>query len=210
MNRDKFEVFLKEIITAKGLSKIQLAQKSGISRATLYNVLQGNVAEARLSTLVKLAAALDVHPLELLTPYFSDSISDRKLLATTKSLDTGFVNDVTYPDNSLVQPNQVFIKTWSVLNMGKTPWKNIFLTCQDQADQYQHPNIENQMQLHPTSQQITISETQPGERVEISVEFTAPSTPCRVISFWKAADQQGNLIFPDKSPLTCLVKVIAI
>lgn len=210
MNRENFEAVLTELIETKGLTKKQLAQNSGISRATLYNILQGNVAEARLSTLIKLAACLETHPLTLLKPYFSDTISERKLSSLTKNQDTEFITDVTYPDNSLVQPNQVFTKTWSVLNTGKTAWQNLFLTCQDQSEKYQHPHINNQMQLRPDVQQIAIPDTQPGERIQLSIVFTAPSTPCRVISFWKATDSQGNLQFPEKAPLSCLVKVIEI
>lgn len=210
MNREKFEAFLKERITAKGLSKTELAQKCGVSRATLYNVLQGNVAEARLSTLIKIAAVLDTHPLEIIKPYFSDCLSERKLSGVTKKKDTGFINDVTYPDNSAVLPSEVFTKTWSVLNTGQTPWENLYLTCQDQPLSTVGNDIKDQHQLIPCTEQIQIPLTLPGERVELSIEFKAPSTPCRVISYWKTTDLSGNLVFPDKKPLTCLVRVSTI
>lgn len=206
MNRDKFEAILQQLITAKGISKKQLAQSCGISRATLYNILQGNVAEARLSTLIKLAAALDTHPLELLKPYFSQSLSERKLTQYTKKQDTGFVTDVTFPDNSCVQPNEVFTKTWAVMNTGKESWCGWSLVCQDTPP----CGNSNVNQLIPEQWSIAIPDTPPGEKVTLCVTFRAPSQPCRVISYWKSIDAQGNLMFPDKQPLSCLVKVSSI
>ncbi len=210
MNRSKFEAVLKELIAAKGLNKKELALKCGVSRATLYNILQGNVAEARLSTLIKLAAVLDAHPLELIKPYFSDTLSERKLAVVTKDKDSGFLNDVTYPDNSVVLPNEIFVKTWSVLNTGKEPWQDLYLSCQDQATIDNHANMEKENQLTPNQTRLSIPFTLPGDRVELSIEFQAPSKPCRVISYWKTTDAHGELLFPEKSPLSCLVKVIAI
>ncbi len=180
------------------------------SRATLYNILQGNVAEARLSTLIKLAAVLDAHPLELIKPYFSDTLSERRLAIVTKDQDSGFLNDVTFPDNSVVLPNEVFIKTWSVLNTGKEPWQDLFLSCQDQTEVDALNDVSSDNQLIPKQTKIPIPYTLPGERIELSVEFKAPKKPCRVISYWKTTDKNGVLLFPEKSPLSCLIKVSAI
>lgn len=206
MNRAKFAIVLNQLIERKGFNKKQLAQYSGISRATLYNVLQGNVGEARLSTLIKLSSALDAHPLELLTPYFADSYSKRKLSDTTKDIDTGFVTDTTYPDNSPVYPGASFIKTWSVINSGKKAWKNLYLACQDTVEE----NFEKGNYLVPEYNKIAIPYTEPGQRIYLSVLFTAPTRPCRVISHWKTIDAQGNLVFPEKQPLSCLIKVISV
>jgi DNA-binding Xre family transcriptional regulator len=206
MNRAKFAIVLNQLIEKKGFNKKQLAQHSGISRATLYNVLQGNVGEARLSTLIKLASALDAHPLELLTPYFADSYSQRKLSCATKKIDTGFVTDTTYPDNSPVYPGASFIKTWSVINSGKNAWKNLYLACQDIVEE----SFEKGNYLVPEFNQIVIPYTEPGQRIYLSVLFTAPIRPCRVISHWKTVDAEGNLVFPEKQPLSCLIKVISI
>ena len=210
MNRHQFETVLQELIAAKGLNKKELAQKCGFSRATLYNILQGNVAEARLSTLIKLAAVLDAHPLELIKPYFSDTLSERKLAIVTKDYDSGFLNDVTFPDNSVVLPNEVFIKTWCVLNTGTEPWQDLFLSCQDDCGVDALTDINNDNRLTPKQTQIAIPYTLPGERTELSVEFKAPNKPCRVISYWKTTDKEGTLFFPEKTPLSCLIKVSVI
>ncbi|MFT5706810.1 MAG: DNA-binding Xre family transcriptional regulator [Oceanospirillaceae bacterium] len=221
MNNSLIKAVLNDLIIAKNITKKQLAQNSGISRATLYNVLQGNVSEARLSTLIKIAAALDAHPIELLTPYFNENISDRKLSATTKTLDTGFITDVTYPDNSSVFPDQFFVKTWSVINTGKTAWEDYFLKCLDIDDDTLPENafltgnaVREKLGvsncLIPEFCKIKIPYTKPGERISLSVKFRAPNTLCRVISEWKCVDNNDKMIFPQRQPLSCLVKVVAI
>ncbi|MEH6444697.1 MAG: NBR1-Ig-like domain-containing protein [Oceanospirillaceae bacterium] len=221
MNNYRFNAVLNNLIGAKNITKKQLALNSGISRATLYNVLQGNVSEARLSTLIKIAAALDAHPIELLTPYFSENMTDCKLSATTKALDTEFITDITYPDNSSVSPGQFFVKTWSVINTGKTAWENYFLKCLDIDDDalcvtaFLSESATNEKigishGLIPEFSKIQIPYTKPGERISLSVRFRAPSRLCRVISEWKCVDIDNQVIFPEKQPLSCLVKVVAI
>lgn len=65
MSRERFSEFLGELIRQSGLSKTLLAQRAGISRASLYNLLNGDVAESKLSTLMRVSSALGVHPLDI-------------------------------------------------------------------------------------------------------------------------------------------------
>lgn len=51
---------LKTIRKAKNLSQAELAEKSGVSRATIANIERGKQVELLVGTVAKLASALDV------------------------------------------------------------------------------------------------------------------------------------------------------
>ena len=60
-----------------GISLTETARRAGITRQALYKLLDARVAEARLSTLIKLARALNVHPLALQTIIQQESAPKR-------------------------------------------------------------------------------------------------------------------------------------
>lgn len=204
MRATQFSTSLNELIDKSSLTKKQLAERAGISRASLYNLLSGDVAESKLSTLIRLSSALGVHPFDIIHPYFNQSMRGR--LALTHQAGTAFVEDVTYPDYSTVMPHQTFIKTWAVMNTGEAPWENLFLVCQDAPVEVGGMP----MGLQPEQPRIAIPYTQSGEKILLSATLTAPGLPCTVKSEWKAADANGELLFPDKAPLYCIVKVCSL
>ena len=204
MSGRRFSTSLNELIEQSNLTKTQLAERAGISRASLYNLLSGDVAEGKLSTLIRLSSALGVHPLDIIHPYFHKSMRGR--LATTHQAGTAFIEDVTYPDYSSVMPHQTFVKTWAVMNTGKVPWENLFLVCQDAPVEVGGMA----MGLQPDQPRIAIPKTVPGEKILLSVTLTAPGLPCTVKSEWKATDANGKLCFPGKLPLYCIVKVCSL
>lgn len=112
--------------------------------------------------------------------------------------DSTFVSDITVPHGSLVETGDRFIKTWEIANNGLTVWSNRFL------------REENPVPggLVPTTPLIPIPRTRPGERVRLSVEFTAPSLPATCESYWKMVDGKGNYCFPHKFGLNCCVKAV--
>jgi len=191
------------------ITKSELARNSGISRQTLYKLLNADVDEAKLSTLVKVSQVLKVHPMDLLRTYFSGLA----LRNTVKKDDTGFLGDITYPDNSIVMVKQRFTKVWSIKNMGSTAWINRRLVCVDDiitsTSSDRGINIIEQRGLLPLANSIDIPKTRAGKTVQISVEFLAPAYPCSVVSYWKSVDKNGNYCFPDREGLSCQVKVVS-
>jgi len=201
-----FSKQLEGLIDKRGLNRKQLAERARISRASLYNLLNGDVAESRLSTLIRLAGALEVHPMELLKVYFETLVPAHRLASSTPEIATDFVGDISYPDFSSVFINETFTKTWAVINTGTTPWENLWLECQNLPTCHHGFPIG----LNPTQRRIPIPFTAPGEQLQISAELTAPSLPSTSISEWKTVNSQGELIFPDKVSLYCLVRVISL
>ena len=78
-----------------------------------------------------------------------------------------FVKDVTYPDNTAVEPNAVFTKTWRLKNTGSCTWTSGYVLLFDTGDKMNAPAVAT----------ITSGSIAPGSTIDISVDLTAPATP---------------------------------
>jgi len=95
-----------------------------------------------------------------------------------------YVADATVPDNTVMSPGQDFIKTWRVSNTGACPWGAGYVLV--------YAGYSDQM----TGQFIAMTEViQPGEEVEVSVQFKAPSQTGEYLSAWTMRNPQG-VTFP--------------
>ena len=107
-------------------------------------------------------------------------------LGTTVALcdSLSFVADVNVPDGTSMSPGQDFIKTWRVKNSGSCPWgagyKLVYAGYQDDMSG----------QFQPLTGVI-----QPGQEVEISVQFTAPDAANQYVSAWQMSNPSG-VTFP--------------
>ncbi len=213
----EFSEYVKQRADSLSLTMSELSRQTGISRQGLYGLLDGTTEQAKISTLIALAKALRVHPMilfrhllhQLDLPKFSTTSAKYQFDAS------GFVQDVTIPDNSAVLTDQVFIKTWEIQNIGHVKWVGRKLLCMDRkadipvfSDSIVPP--ETQRGLVPLQRIIDIPETPPGNSVILSVEFTAPSYPCSVMSYWKMTDQSGDICFPETEGLSCMVRVVSL
>lgn len=91
-----------------------------------------------------------------------------------------FVADVNIPDNTNMAPGQDFLKTWRVKNTGSCPWGEGYeLVYADYAD-----DMDGQPQ--PLTEVV-----QPGQEVEISVQFTAPTEIGEYLSAWQMQNPAG-------------------
>ena len=61
---------LRAQLEALGMTITEASARSGISRQTWHRLLQADIDEAKLSTIVKVANVLETHDLTLLTVYF--------------------------------------------------------------------------------------------------------------------------------------------
>ena len=61
---------LRAQLEALGMTITEASARSGISRQTWHRLLQADIDEAKLSTLVKVANVLETHVITLLTVYF--------------------------------------------------------------------------------------------------------------------------------------------
>lgn len=209
MSSGDFSQFIAQRAKALDLNVTELTKQAGISRATWYRFLHSEIEEAKLSTLIRLADVLQVTPLRLLRTYFRGKELRQKF-------DSGFLEDVTYPDNSLVQVGEAFDKTWAVENTGIHAWVGWYLQCADAfvdlsvALTTTREPLKLQYGLRPHTMRIPIPVVQPNEQVQLTVRFTAPIVPGTYISYWKTVDEQGEWVFPEKIGLNCTVKVVSV
>jgi hypothetical protein len=195
----------------------ELARRSGLARQSLYSLLDGVTGQIKIATVVALAAGLEVHPVVLFRILLSQlDFPKFSTTAAKYSFDaSGFVQDVTIPDNSIVSTDSVFTKIWEIQNVGHVNWVGRKLVCMDRkSDEFVIPGcIADVNLIHgllPTQRVIDIPVTLTGDTTQLSVEFTAPSYPCSVVSYWKMVDADGDICFPATAGLWCLVKVISV
>ena len=91
-----------------------------------------------------------------------------------------FIEDVTIPDGTQVQPQVNLDKRWLVENRGTCNWDRRFsLRLIAGSEMGASPNLS----LYPARS---------GRQAEIQIQFTAPQEPGIHRSAWQAADPQGN------------------
>ncbi len=103
-----------------------------------------------------------------------------------------FVADVTVPDGTVMSPGQDFVKTWRVKNTGACPWGAGYVLA------YAGYTTQMSGQFVPLTEVV-----QPGEEVEISVQFKAPDQVGEYVSAWTMKNPQGKTF-----PQIVYVKII--
>jgi len=92
-----------------------------------------------------------------------------------------FVQDVTIPDETPVQPGEEFTKIWQVKNIGTCTWTHDYsLIVVWGDDMGTRPPV-------PLGQVV-----QPGEVTDISIDMKAPYLPACYFTYWMMVDNQGN------------------
>lgn len=76
MPNRNFQRYINDLIDNHKLNKSILAERANISRVTLHKLLNGEIKEAKLSTFMNLAYALNTHPVELLRRFYTDNYSE--------------------------------------------------------------------------------------------------------------------------------------
>lgn len=88
--------------------------------------------------------------------------------------------DVNVPDNTVMTPGQDFIKTWKIKNIGSCTWGAGYTMV------YSYGDDKMSGQPQPFGAAI-----EPGQEVEVSVQFTAPDLPGTYTSYWTLQNPKG-------------------
>ena len=94
-----------------------------------------------------------------------------------------FLTDVTIPDGFEVLPDQTFTKTWRLKNIGTCAWTSGYQVIFNNGD----------IMGGPTTQPL-IGTVAPGQEVDISVTFKAPTTPGTYRGYWRLRNLAGVLM----------------
>ncbi len=106
-----------------------------------------------------------------------------------------FITDVTIPDGTPTAPGQVFVKTWRIQNSGTCTW-----TATYKAVFTGSGNGPMGGATTPIGKTV-----KPGETLDISITFTAPSTAGDYVSWWKL--QNDSSVFFG-TPFSVAIKVV--
>jgi hypothetical protein len=92
-----------------------------------------------------------------------------------------YVEDINYPDGSIVNPGQSVIKQWRVENNGLCNWDG----------SYRLKLIEGYPPLGAGGEQA-LYPARAGIQAIITINFTAPQDAGTFRTAWQAVDPQGN------------------
>jgi len=95
----------------------------------------------------------------------------------------GFVNDITYPDNSQVGIGESFVKTWRFSNKGTCTWTSQYQLVFDHGERMSAPDSVN----------MTNSSVITGDSVDISVNLQAPLSAGSYQAFFRFKAPDGSL-----------------
>ncbi|MBN1265367.1 MAG: hypothetical protein JXA25_07735 [Anaerolineales bacterium] len=93
-----------------------------------------------------------------------------------------FVNDVTIPDDTEMSAGDVFEKTWRIENTGTCTWSTDYSLIFTDGD---HMGAADSVPLP--------ERVEPGDTVDVSVSFTAPSADGSYRSDWQMQTPGGNI-----------------
>lgn len=93
----------------------------------------------------------------------------------------GFIDDITIPDGTEMEPGESFTKTWRLRNNGSCNWTDAYRLVFVSGDQMDGPDL----------QEFTTDWIYPGFDVDVSVDLVAPSEPGTYIGYWKLQNQAG-------------------
>jgi hypothetical protein len=94
-----------------------------------------------------------------------------------------FIDDVTIPDGTEMNPGETFTKTWKLKNIGSCTWNSNYKLVFDHGDAMGASAIVN----------FPSGSVAPNQQVNLSVSFTAPSSSGDYRSDWKLRSDTGEV-----------------
>lgn len=106
--------------------------------------------------------------------------------------------DVTIPDGTPMSPGQEFVKTWRIKNTGICTWDTNYKAIFSYSSP---PNEDMDAQPIPLASLVA-----PGQEVDVSVQFKAPTTPGEYTGYWQMVNSKG--IPFGKKDFILIVKIV--
>ncbi|CAN6987277.1 hypothetical protein IGI04_001441 [Brassica rapa subsp. trilocularis] len=103
---------------------------------------------------------------------------------TRPKLDSRFVLDVNVLDGTVVAPSAPFTKIWKMRNNGSLVWPHGTQIVWIGGDRFSSS-------LSVDLQQIPVEGVPINSELDVKVEFVAPESPGRYISYWRMASSNG-------------------
>ena len=123
-----------------------------------------------------------VETLDLPSPPATVAVPSTDAAVTPVEDKAEFIEDVNVPDGAKFPPGKHFQKTWRIENIGKTTW----------TTEYAMIFIDGDL-LGANSVVALPKEVPPWEKVNLSIDMVAPSSPGKYTSYWKLRNASGKL-----------------
>ncbi|MBK6795135.1 MAG: hypothetical protein IPG80_21910 [Anaerolineales bacterium] len=107
--------------------------------------------------------------------------------------------DVTIPDGTPMTPGQDFVKTWKIKNTGICTWDTDYKAIYSYGSP---PNERMSAQPIPLTGLVA-----PGQEIDVSVQFKAPTTPGEYKGYWQMVNSKG-IPFGSKDFILTVVIVV--
>lgn len=210
---------IRKRVRQQGETMSDFVKNTQLSRSYMYNLMAGNVADPGIKTLYKLSKALNMPCTAMFRLFRSPNDTPIALNDIHRALrDSGdqcmFAGDINHPDYAVVLQAEAFTKTWAIQNVGAVPWKNRHLLRVDSEVVFctrEHNGALKEMvssHLRCTKNMVAIPDALPGETVQVSADFLAPSEHASVASVWRPVDAEGRFIYSKNFYLQAVVTVI--
>jgi len=90
--------------------------------------------------------------------------------------------DITIPDDTEMKPGESFSKTWRLVNSGTCVWNDSYAVVWFSGED-----------IGVTREQFFITQVNPGQTIDVTVDMIAPEVAGSYQSNWKLRNQAGNL-----------------
>ncbi len=95
----------------------------------------------------------------------------------------GFEKDITIPDGTVLDPGELFTKTWQLRNTGACAWNSSYAVVFQEGDSLGGP----------PAVPLTSGTVLPGETVDVSVNLQAPHEPGTYQGYWMLRNPAGQV-----------------
>lgn len=126
----------------------------------------------------------DLHPREAAPSPFPHPLRGCGGKSGKPKLDSRFVSDVTVMDGTVMAPSTPFTKIWRMRNTGNFGWHRGTQLVWIGGDKF---SDTNSVEIEVPAQGVPVD----GE-LDIAIDFTAPVSAGRYISYWRMASSSGH------------------
>jgi DNA-binding phage protein len=198
-----------------------VAREAGMTRSSLYKLMDGSTRDPSVGTLFRLANALSLAPMTLFRLYAPQGKAPGLQTGASVVRSTvwlgdavAFAPDLSVPDHSVVVPRERFVKRWSFQNVGTAPWVGRRLVrverelivaqrgCDGALEVLAHAHLASDVP------EVHLPDHAPGTTCVAEIGFTAPDKPGSAVSVWRMVDRAGQPCFPPAFFLQAAVTVI--
>ncbi len=92
----------------------------------------------------------------------------------------------TYPDNSILEPGESFIKSFEIFNSGTATWTTAYALVLD-------PAVQSETLGSPPEIRF-LQDVSPGENIVLDISLLAPVDPGTYTTYWAIKNQYGETV----------------